>query len=170
MVDYDPLPAIVDPRRALNGPVRLHAQLPDNVLSRWQRTHGDVDGAFARAARVVRQQFRIPRLAAAPIEPRGVVALYDPGADLLTVWISAQDPHRPLNQLSRMLGRPDDRIRVIVPDVGGGFGSQGSVAGGGAVAAWAGLQTGPSGKGGGGRRWNPATAYPGRGVEVGSEV
>jgi len=153
MVDYDPLPAIVDPRRALNGPVRLHAQLPDNVLSRWQRTHGDVDGAFARAARVVRQQFRIPRLAAAPIEPRGVVALYDPGADLLTVWISAQDPHRPLNQLSRMLGRPDDRIRVIV-----------------AVAAWLAMHTGRPVKWVEARRENLAAAYQGRGLEVEMEL
>src|SRR2546425_10068826 len=165
MVDYDPLPAIVDPRRALNGPVRLHAQLPDNVLSRWQRTHGDVDGAFARAARVVRQQFRIPRLAPTPIEPRGVVAVYDPGADLLTVWISAQDPHRPLNQLSRMLGRPDDRIRVIVPDVGGGFGSKGSVAGDVAVAAWVGIHTGRPVKRGGARREKLAAGDPGGGLE-----
>ncbi len=170
VVDYDPLPAIVDPRRALNGPVRLHAQLPDNVLSRWQRTHGDVDGAFARAARVVRQQFRIPRLAAAPIEPRGVVAVYDPGADLLTVWISAQDPHRPLNQLSRMLGRPDDRIRVIVPDVGGGFGSKGSVAVDVAVAAWLAMHTGRPVKWVEARRENLATAYQGRGLEVEMEL
>jgi len=170
VVDYDPLPAVVDPRRALNGPVRLHAQLPDNVLSRWQRTHGDVDGAFARAARVVRQQFRIPRLAAAPIEPRGVVAVYDPGADLLTVWISAQDPHRPLNQLSRMLGRPDDRIRVIVPDVGGGFGSKGSVAVDVAVAAWLAIRTGRPVKWVEARRENLATAYQGRGLEVEMEL
>jgi len=170
MVDYDPLPAVVDPRRALNGPVRLHAQLPDNVLARWQRTHGDVDGAFARAARVVRQRFRIPRLAAVPIEPRGVVAVYDPGADLLTVWISAQDPHRPLNQLSRMLGRPDDRIRVIVPDVGGGFGSKGSVAVDVAVAAWLAIHTGRPVKWVEARRENLATAYQGRGLEVEMEL
>lgn len=170
VVDYDPLPVVTDPRRALAGPVRLHAHLPDNVLSRWRRSHGDVDGAFARAARVVRQQFHIPRIAAAPIETRGVIAAYDAGADLLTVWISAQDPHRPLAQLSRMLGRPDDRIRVIVPDVGGGFGSKGSVAVDVAVAAWLSIQTGRPVKWVETRRENLATSYQGRGLEAELEL
>lgn len=125
--EYTPLPAIVNPQAALQGAPPLHDAVPDNVLLRWARTGGDVTGAFASAVHVVRQSFRIPRLAAAPIEVRGAVAAYDPGADLLTVWCSMQDPHRPLAHLSRALGRPEDRIRVIVPDVGGAFGSKGSL-------------------------------------------
>jgi len=126
-VGYEPLPAVVDPQDALRAEVRVHDAIPDNVLLRWTRTGGDVPGAFASAAHLVRQSFRVPRLAAAPIEVRGAVAAYDPGADLLTVWCSMQDPHRPLAHLSRALGRPEDRIRVIVPDVGGAFGSKGSL-------------------------------------------
>src|SRR5438034_6444356 len=58
------------------------------------------------------------------IETRGAVADYDAGSDLLTMWVSAQDPHRPRAGLSHVLGRPDDTIRVIVPDVGGAFRSE----------------------------------------------
>src|SRR5213594_3737419 len=169
-VEYEPLPAVTDPRQALSGAVRLHTSLPDNVFSRWRRTQGDVDGAFAGATRVVRQQFRSPRLAAAPIETRGAIAAYDAGADLLTMWVSAQDPHRPLNQLSRMLGRPDDRIRVIVPDVGGGFGSKGSVAVDVAVAAWLAIHTRRPVKWVETRRENLATSYQGRGLDVEMEL
>ncbi|HEX8134934.1 MAG TPA: molybdopterin cofactor-binding domain-containing protein, partial [Actinomycetes bacterium] len=96
--DYDPLPVLVDPHQAL-GAVRLHDHLDGNVLLRWRRRHGDVDGAFAAAARVVRGRFRMPRLVASPSEPRGAVAAHDPAGDLLTLWLSAQDPHRPLRQL-----------------------------------------------------------------------
>ena len=127
MVEYTPLPAVVDPQAALHGAPPLHDEAPDNVILRWSRAGGDAASAFADAATTVRQSFRIPRLAAAPIEGRGAVAAYDPGTDLLTVWCSMQDPHRPLQHLSRMLGRPDDRIRVIVPDVGGAFGSKGGL-------------------------------------------
>ncbi|HXF82455.1 MAG TPA: xanthine dehydrogenase family protein molybdopterin-binding subunit [bacterium] len=126
-VEYDPLPAVVDPRAALASSVRLHDAAPDNVVLRWSRAGGDPAGAFAAAAHRVAQSFHIPRLAAAPIEGRGAVVAYDPGTDRLTVWCSMQDPHRPLQHLSRMLGRPEDRIRVIVPDVGGAFGSKGSL-------------------------------------------
>lgn len=169
-IEYDPLPAVTDPRQALTGAVRLHERAPDNVLVRWHRAQGDVDGAFGRAAHVVRQQFRIPRLAAAPLEPRGAVAAYDPGSDALTVWVSSQDPHRPLGQLSRMLNRPDDRLRVIVPDVGGGFGSKGSVAVDVAVAAWLAIRTGRPVKWIEDRRENLAASYQGRGLDIEMEL
>jgi len=169
-IEYDPLPVITDPRRARSGRVTLHERAPGNVLMRWSRAQGDVDGAFANAAHVVRQQFHIPRLAAVPLEPRGVVAAYDAGADLLTVWVSSQDPHRPLAQLSRMLGRPDDRIRVIVPDVGGGFGSKGSVGVDVAVAAYLAMRTGRPVKWVEDRRENLAASYQGRGLDVEMEL
>ena len=169
-IEYDPLPAVVDPLQSLGGPVRLHDQVPDNVLVRWSRTEGDVEGAFARAHRVVKQRFHIPRLAPAPIEPRGAVALYDPGNDLLTVWCSAQDPHRPRATFSRMLDRADDRIRVIVPDVGGAFGSKGHIPPEIAVAAWLAMRTGRPVKWVEDRRENFAGAYQGRGVDADVEV
>ncbi len=163
-VHCDPLPAVVDPLDALEGRVRLHDGLPDNVLVRWSRAAGDVDGAFARAHRVVRQRFRIPRLAAAPVEPRGAVCSYDPGHDLLTVWVSAQDPHRPLAALSRALGRPDDRIRVVVPDVGGAFGAKGHAPPEVILAAWLAMRTGRPVKWVEDRRDNLAAMYQGRGL------
>ena len=117
-VDYDPLPALVDARTAQGAAIVLHEKAPDNVLVRWRRAGGDVGAAFSAARRVVRGTFHIPRLAAAPMETRGALAAHDPGTGVLTVWCSAQDPHRPRAQLSRVLGLPDDRIRTIVPDVG----------------------------------------------------
>jgi carbon-monoxide dehydrogenase large subunit len=115
-VDYEPRPAVVDPRAS------------DLALVRWSRTSGDVDAAFAAATHVVSGRYGLPRLVAAPIETRGCVVEHDPGSDLLTVWCSAQDTHRPLAQLAHILNRPDDTIRVIVPDVGGAFGSKGVIA------------------------------------------
>jgi carbon-monoxide dehydrogenase large subunit len=126
-VDYEPLPAVTDARAAHTVGIQLHEAAPDNVLARWSRTGGDPDAAFRSAVHVVRGRFHIPRLAGAPLETRGAVAAYDPGGDLLTVWCSMQDPHRPLAQLSRALGRPEDRIRVIIPDVGGAFGVKGAL-------------------------------------------
>ncbi len=168
-VECDALPAVTD-ARAAQAAAPLHEQAPDNVLLRWHHAQGDVEGAFASAARVVRQRFHIPRLAAAPIEPRGAVAMYDPGTDLLTVWCSAQDPHRPLAQLSRALGRPDDRIRVIVPDVGGGFGSKGGLPVEVILTAWLAMRTGRPVKWVEDRRDNLAASYQGRGLDADVEL
>ena len=124
-LDFEELPVAIGPRDALRGKVVLHDDAPDNVLVRWHRAEGDVDGAFARAAHVVRKRIRMPRLVAAALEPRGAVASYDDAADLLTIWISAQDQHRQLAGLSAVLRRSPDRLRIVVPDVGGAFGSKG---------------------------------------------
>ncbi|HJS70079.1 MAG TPA: molybdopterin cofactor-binding domain-containing protein, partial [Gaiellaceae bacterium] len=126
-VDYEPLEPVLDARTAGGAPL-LHDGVSGNRLVGWERTHGDVEGAFAGADRVVSQSFHIPRLVAAPIEPRGAIASHEPDGDVLTVWCSAQDPHRPLAQLGISLGREPDRLRVVVPDVGGAFGSKGVVA------------------------------------------
>jgi aerobic carbon-monoxide dehydrogenase large subunit len=168
-IDYEPLPAVSDPRAALTSP-SLHDGVPDNVLLRWSRKTGAVDEAFRSARHVVKGTFRLPRLAAAPIEPRGAVAAYDRGTDLLTMWCSAQDPHRPRLQLSRLLGRPDDRIRIIVPDVGGGFGSKGALAPEAAVAGIAAMDLDRPVKWIEDRRDNLSTAYQGRGVDADVEM
>jgi aerobic carbon-monoxide dehydrogenase large subunit len=169
-VDYDPLPVLVDPRAALDAPVRLHDAAAGNVLLRWSRRHGDVDAAFAAAAATVRGRFGMPRLVASPIEPRGAVAAYDAAADLLTMWLSAQDPHRPLRHLAAVLRRPPERCRLVVRDVGGAFGSKGALAPEAAVAAVAALRLGRPVKWIEERWENFLAAYQGRGQEVDAEL
>ena len=105
----------------------LEAASSDVELSRWSRSGGDVDAAFARASQIVDGRYGLPRLVAAPIETRGVVAEHDGANHRLTLWCSMQDPHRPRRQLSHMLGFDEDRVRVVIPDVGGAFGSKGVI-------------------------------------------
>src|SRR5437764_11127969 len=132
---------------------------------RWSRTGGDVAGAFAAAAHIVRGRYALPRLVAAPIEPRGALAEHDPESDRLTVWCSMQDTHRPLAQLSHVLGRDEERLRVIVPDVGGAFGSKGVIPAEAVVAAIAAIDLGRPVKWIEERTENFLAAYQGRGIE-----
>jgi aerobic carbon-monoxide dehydrogenase large subunit len=107
-VDWEPLDAVVDPADS------------EEVLFRFHKSAGDVDGAFASAAHVVRSHFRIPRMVTAPMEPRGAVAFEQDGA--LKLWISSQAANRQREWLKRVLGRDD--VTVFTPDVGGAFGSK----------------------------------------------
>jgi carbon-monoxide dehydrogenase large subunit len=169
-VDYDELPAVVAVDDALTGQVLLHEDIPRNVLFRWQRSNGDVDLSFARAARVVRARLELPRLAAAPMEPRGALAWHDPDTGLLTVYASAQDPHRPRMQLAAVLRRPPDSIRVVVGDVGGAFGSKGVLAPEAFVAAVASARLGVPVKAIETRSENFLAAYQGRGARADCEL
>jgi carbon-monoxide dehydrogenase large subunit len=157
-IEYEPQPAVVDPAAATETLVRL------------ERSAGDVEGALAGAAHRVLAHYRIPRLVAAPIEPRGVLVDYDEREDLLTVWASAQDPHRPLAQLAHALRRAPERIRVIVPDVGGAFGSKGVIAVEAVVAAVAAMELGRPLKWVEDRVENFLGAYQGRGIEAEVEL
>jgi len=157
-VEYEPGEAVVDPRQA------------PETLMRWERSAGDVDAALAAAAHRVQARYRIPRLVAAPIEPRGVVAVYDDAVEELTVWASAQDPHRPLSQLAHALDRPPDRIRVVVPDVGGAFGSKGVIAVEAVTVALAAIELGRPLKWVEDRVENFLGAYQGRGIEASVEL
>ena len=168
-VDYEPLEPVLEPRTAATAPL-LHDHVAENALVRWSRVHGDVEGAFAGADAVVSQGFRIPRLVAAPIETRGAVARHDPAGDILTVWCSAQDPHRPLAQLGHSLRRGRDRLRVIVPDVGGAFGSKGAVGAEVAAVAAAAVQLGLPIRWAEDRTENFLSAYQGRGLEADVEL
>ena len=87
-------------------------------MSHWHKVSGDVDGAFESAAHVVRASHALPRLAPVPMEPRGAIASYDEADDMLTVWVSAQDSHRQLAGLAKVLDRPEESIHVIVPGRG----------------------------------------------------
>lgn len=168
--DLEPLEVVGDPHAALSGRVALHEEAPDNVLVRWHRVTGDVGGAFARADRVIRARLFLPRLAAAPIEPRGAVAAFDADRDLLTLWLSSQDPHRPRGHLAAVLGRPPDRIRVVVEDVGGAFGSKGTLATEAGVAAIAAMRLGRPVKWFEDRSENFLAAYQGRGQSADAEL
>jgi carbon-monoxide dehydrogenase large subunit len=169
-LEVEELPPVLDPANAVGGPVVLHDEAPDNVLVRWRHSHGDVDGGFAAAAAVVRQRIRIPRLIAAPIEPRGAVAAYDEGTDVLTLWLSAQDQHRQLGSLSRILRRDPERVRIVVPDVGGAFGSKGVPAAETAAVALCALDVGRPVKWVESRTESSLTTYQGRGADVDAEL
>ncbi len=122
-VDYEPLPAVSDLERALSPDApKVHPQWPDNQAFTFELGQGDMDKARAEADVVVKQKFVHQRLAPIPVETRGVVARYFPGEDELTVWTSTQIPHLLRAQLALMLGFPEHHIRVIAPEVGGGFG------------------------------------------------
>jgi carbon-monoxide dehydrogenase large subunit len=135
---------------------------PEELL-RWRKTGGDVEAAFAAATSVVRTRYVVPRAVAAPIEPRGCVAVSD--GDLLRVWLSAQDVHRPRNGLAHALDRAAESIHVTLADTGGAFGSKGPPAPEVVVAAVAALDLGRSVKWVETRSENFLAAYQGRGVE-----
>ncbi len=124
-VDYEPLPVVSDPEKALapGSPV-IHSEWPDNVAFRWTLKQGNLAKAFRDAYRIVKQHLVHQRLAPIAIEGRGVLARYLPGEKELTVWSSTQIPHLLKTQLSIMLRQPENLVRVIAPEVGGAFGSK----------------------------------------------
>jgi len=126
-VDYEVLPAVVDPVSAhAPGAPALHDQAPDNVCYVWAL--GDkaaTDAAFAQAARVTTLEFVNNRLVPNAIEPRAAVASYHRGEDSYTLYVTSQNPHvERLLMTAFVLGLPEHKVRVIAPDVGGGFGSK----------------------------------------------
>jgi carbon-monoxide dehydrogenase large subunit len=126
LVDYDPLPAVVDAQAALapDAP-RVEESWPDNVALRVATDKGRPDEAFATAAVVVEDEFVTHRYVAAPMEPRGILAAVDPVHRALTVWASTQTPHILQTILATSLKQSAESIRVIACDVGGGFGQKG---------------------------------------------
>jgi carbon-monoxide dehydrogenase large subunit len=168
-VEVEELPPIVEPRSARAAPA-LHDRAPDNVLLRARFGSGDVAAAFAGAHSVVRQTVTVPRLIAAPLEPRAVVASHDAATDILTLWLSAQDQHRQLEGLSRVLRRPRDKLRIVVPDVGGAFGSKGVPQAETAAIALAAIRLGRTLKWTETRTENSLAVYQGRGAEVDAEL
>jgi len=120
-VTYEPLPVVTDPEAATKpGAPKVYSDLPDNIAFEHKWQVGELEAAFAKAARVVKGRFVNQRLAPTPLEPRGVLAHYQGGA--LTVWTSTQMPHKVRAMLAEALGLPEHQIRVIAPEVGGGFG------------------------------------------------
>jgi carbon-monoxide dehydrogenase large subunit len=125
-VEYEPLPVLtnVDAALAPDAPL-IHEEWGDNVALAFEVRKGDVEAAFAAAQVVVRDRFRSHRYTGVPIETRGVAAAVDPHSGNLTVWTSIQMPHPTRDLLASLLGRSIDQVRVVAPDVGGGFGIKG---------------------------------------------
>jgi len=124
-VEYDPLPAVANPEEALkDGSPLTHPDLGTNLAYTHTLTGGDVDEAFRRADRVIKQRIVHQRLTPMPIEPRGVVASYHVGEGTLTVWSSTQIPHLVRTLLPGMIKIAENKLRIVAPEVGGGFGAK----------------------------------------------
>uniref|UniRef100_A0A7C5Y7W5 Aldehyde oxidase/xanthine dehydrogenase a/b hammerhead domain-containing protein n=1 Tax=Caldiarchaeum subterraneum TaxID=311458 RepID=A0A7C5Y7W5_CALS0 len=127
-VEIEPLPAVVDAEKGLEpGSPLLYEEWGDNIIMNYSYSAGDVEKAFATADVVVKRRYVNQRYAPTPIEGRGVVADFAPARGELTVWDSTQFPHVLQTYLSQALNYPENKIRVIAPDVGGGFGPKSSV-------------------------------------------
>ncbi|HEV2352185.1 MAG TPA: xanthine dehydrogenase family protein molybdopterin-binding subunit [Terriglobia bacterium] len=163
-VNYDPLPAVTDPLKALEkGSNVIHEEFGDNVAFVAKLDAGDWKVVEADSTlKVIKQRFINQRLAPISMETRGVIASYSPGEDTLTVWSSTQIPHILKTQLALMSGVDEARSRVITPEVGGGFGSKLNVYGEEGVACFASKQLGKPVKWIEGRRENMLATIHGR--------
>ena len=124
-VDYEPLAAVLDMEEAVqDGAAQIHDDAPNNTAFEWEVGGGDVEKAEADAEVVVKQRIVNQRLIPNAMEARGVVADFNSGTNQLTVWTSSQIPHLVKLLMALVTGHPEHQIRVIVPDVGGGFGSK----------------------------------------------
>src|ERR1700680_244060 len=122
-IDAIPLTPVTDPVAGLKpGSPRARLDCPDNLVAQHVLSYGDIDAAFADAAHRVAARFSLHKGGGGSIEPRGILARPDPADDRLTVWDGTQMPHRAKAILVAVLGIAEDRLRVIAPDVGGGFG------------------------------------------------
>ncbi len=126
-VDWEPLPSVTATEKAsASGAATIHADAPGNVAFKWAL--GDAaatDAAFKNAAVTVKKRIVNQRLVANAMEPRACVARFDPATGELTLWVTSQNPHvHRLLMCAFVLGIPEHKVRVIAPDVGGGFGSK----------------------------------------------
>ncbi|HEX2662881.1 MAG TPA: molybdopterin cofactor-binding domain-containing protein, partial [Candidatus Acidoferrum sp.] len=124
-VDYEVLPAVADPEKALaKGAPAVHPQWPDNIAFTYHQDGGNVDKAFDEADVVVKQRIVSQRLVPMAMETRGVVAEWRGADRQLNLYTSTQIPHLVRTLVAGMLGLEENRMRVIAPEVGGGFGSK----------------------------------------------
>ena len=124
-VTYEPLQAIVDPQQALaEGAPQLHGDAPNNQAFHWTAGGGDVDEAFRNPEVVVRERIVQQRLIPNAMEPRSALAQWVNATGELTLWSTSQNPHIVRFLLSLVTGLAEHKIRVIAPEVGGGFGSK----------------------------------------------
>ena len=140
LVEYEPLAAVVDPEAAIAGGPFVHEELGSNEVHKWSLAGGDVEAGFAEADVIVERRVINHRIAGAPIECRGVLADYRVGS--LTLYTSTQVPHFVRLFMALLLGLSEDHVRVVAPDVGGGFGQKLQVYGEELTACWASRKTG----------------------------
>ena len=124
MVDYEELPVVVDVEEAAKGGPLVYEEYGDNIAYKLTSGEGDIEKALAESDHVIKQRIVHQRLIPIAMEPRGVLARYYPGEKELTIWTSTQIPHLARTQLAIMLSVPENKVRVIAPEVGGGFGSK----------------------------------------------
>jgi 2-furoyl-CoA dehydrogenase large subunit len=129
VVDYEPLPAVVDPERALDpdAPV-LHEAVGSNLAGHRRLVYGDPERAFREAEVVIRERFRFPKYGSTPIETYGLIARWDVLDGVVTVWSNFMGPFIMHPLTARVLGVPENKLRFIVPaDIGGSFGIKSSM-------------------------------------------
>lgn len=143
LVDYDLLPVVGNMEQARDPSIPpLFDGWTSNVIVQRGMKGGDIEAAKAAAAHVFKRTYKTQRQAGVPMEGRGVVAYYNPADRVLTVWSSTQMPHLVRTYISEELGLPESRIRVVAPDVGGGFGVKGQVFGDEILVGWLAMKTG----------------------------
>ena len=124
-VEYEPLDVVMNPKDAAQaGAPQLHDDAPNNLAFTWAVAGGDAEAAFAEAEVTVSDVITLPRLIANPMEPRSAIAQWVGVTGELTLWSTSQNPHIARFLSSVVTGVPEHRIRVIAPEVGGGFGSK----------------------------------------------
>lgn len=127
-VEYEPLLPIMDEEEAMEPEApKVHEELSDNILVFRKFQAGEIGNAFQEADFIFKETFKSHRHIAAPIETRGCIASYDPGMETLTLWTANQVPHLVRLGLALTLDFPEHKIRVIIPDVGGGYGGKGGL-------------------------------------------
>ncbi|MBZ5508065.1 MAG: xanthine dehydrogenase family protein molybdopterin-binding subunit [Acidobacteriia bacterium] len=171
-VDYQELPVALDEEKAADAksPV-IHEQFGTNVAYKLTAGEGDIEAALKSADQVIKQRILHKRLAPIAMETRGVLARYYPGEQELTLWTSTQIPHLCRTQVAIMLGMPENKLRLITPEVGGGFGSKLNVYAEEALMGWISMQLNRPVKWIEGRRENMQATIHGRGqtgyIEIG---
>src|ERR1051325_11449285 len=162
-VELEELPAVINVIDGVPTTPVIHEHFGDNIAYKLTSGEGDIDAARKAADRIVTQKMIHQRLAPIAMEPRGVLARYFPGEEELTVWSSTQIPHLLRTQVALMIGIPENKLRVITPEVGGGFGSKLNVYAEEALLGWISMQLGKPGKWIEKRRENIAATIHGRG-------
>ena len=141
--EYEALPHILDPWEALSPDAPLvHPERGTNKIGEIHKKIGDPDGAFAGADHVVSRQLTVQRISASPMEPRAILAVPEPATGHLTVWLSCQGPHTLRTWLAHIFELDESKLRIVAPDVGGGFGSKLNLYSDELAVIWAALELG----------------------------
>src|SRR5438552_7475862 len=162
-IDYEPLPVVFNPEKAMDpASPRLYEEFSDNIAYQFAFESGNTEEAFKKADVIVKERFINQRLAPVAMEPRGVVATYQMPDNELVVWNSTQQPHGLRTLIAGMVRVQENRVRVIAPEVGGGFGSKIDLYAEDGLACYLAKKTGRPVKWIEGRRENLAVTIHGR--------